>query len=122
MIQSLAQMSEVEVGVMRDHQIGASQPGQQFRRDVGKFRGIQNIQMRQAVTFNEVWQKPSVRFWWPHQPIRSFGQVAILKDGKPGGANAHARVIGRFKIEAGKAIHKTLIISPGSKHFFTSLG
>ena len=102
MIQSLAQMLNVKGGIMGNHEIGAGQPGQQFRRNGGKFRGVQNIQMRQAVTFNEVWQKPSVGFWWPHQPIRRFGQLAILKDGQPGGANAHARVIGGFKVYAGK--------------------
>ena len=53
MIQGNAQMFDVEVGIMGNHEVGAVQPGQQFRRNGGKFRGIQNIQMRQAVTFNE---------------------------------------------------------------------
>ena len=105
MIQGLAQMPDVEGGVMRNHEVGAVQPGQKFRRNGGKFRGIQNVEMRQVVNFNEVWQKPSVRFWRPHQPIRSFGQFAILKDGHPGGADAHARGIRRFKIEADK-VHR----------------
>ena len=102
MIQGRAQMFDVEGGVMRNHEVGAGQPGQKFRRNGGKFRGIQNIQMRQAVTFNEVFAKPAVAFGWSHQPIRRLGQFAILKDGQPGGADAHARVIGRFKIEAGE--------------------
>ncbi len=102
MIQGGAQMFDVEGGVMRNHEVGAGQPGQKFRRNGGKFRGIQNIQMRQAVTFNEVFVKPAVAFGWPHQPIWRLRQFAILKDGQPGGADAHARGIGRFKVEAGE--------------------
>jgi hypothetical protein len=49
MIQGIAQMSDVEGGVMRDHEVGAVQPGQKFRRNVWEFRGLPNIQMRQAV-------------------------------------------------------------------------
>ena len=86
---------------MRDNEVGAVQSGQQFRRNGGKFRGIQNIQMRQAVNFNEPVPKKTVAFGWPHQPIRGLRQAAILKDGKPGGADAHARWIGRFKVYAG---------------------
>ena len=62
-------MFDVEVRIMRNHEVGAGQPGQKFRRNGGKFRGIQNIQMRQAVTFNEIILKPAVSFGWPHQPI-----------------------------------------------------
>ena len=102
MIQSGAQMGEVEFGTMRNHEVGAVHPGQQFRRNGGKFRGIQYIQMSQAVTFNEGFVKPSVAFWGSHQPIGSLRQLAILKDGEPGGADTHARGIGRFKIEAGE--------------------
>lgn len=53
MIQGIAQMSDVEGCVMRNHEVGADQPGQKFRRNGGKFRGIPNIKMREAVTFNE---------------------------------------------------------------------
>ncbi len=70
MIQRLAQMSDVKMGVVGDYKVGAGQPGQKFRRNGWEFRGIQNIQMRQVVNFNEVVTKPSVRFWWPHQPVR----------------------------------------------------
>jgi hypothetical protein len=101
MIQGFAQMFDVEGGVMRNHEVGADQPGQKFRRNGWKFRCIQNIQMSQAVTFNEVWPKPSMRFGWPHQPMRSLGQCAIFKDRHPGGADANAGIIGRFKIYAG---------------------
>ncbi len=69
MIQSLAQMPDVEVGVMGNHEVGAGQPGQKFRRNGGKFRGIQNIQVGQAVTFDEVVAKPAVAFRWSDQPI-----------------------------------------------------
>jgi hypothetical protein len=37
--------------------------------------------------------------------MEGLGQVAILKDGNPGGADADARMIGRFKVEAGNS-HK----------------
>ena len=99
MVQCFAQMADVKFRVVGNHKFGARQPGQQFRCDGGKFRCVQNIQMRQAVNFNEVVAKPTVAFGWPHQPIRRFGQNAIFKDRQPGGANADARVIGGFKIE-----------------------
>jgi hypothetical protein len=83
MIQGGAQMFDVEGGVMRNHEVGAGQPGQKFRRNGGKFRGIQNIQMRQAVTFNEVFVKPAVAFGWPHQPIRSLRQLPSSKTASP---------------------------------------
>ena len=102
MIQGGAQVSDVEGCVVRDHDVGASQSFQKFRRDGREFRGIQNIQMRQPVTFNEVIVKPYVRFWRSHQPIRSLRQFAILKHGNPGGADAHAGWIGCFKIYAGE--------------------
>ena len=38
MIQGGAQMFDVEVGIMRDYQIGAGQPGQKFRNNGGEFR------------------------------------------------------------------------------------
>ena len=63
MIQGFAQMSDVEGGVMRNHKVGAGQPGQKFRRNGGKFRGIQNIQMRQAVNFNEIFVETSRGLW-----------------------------------------------------------
>src|ERR1700739_302214 len=56
--------------------------------------------MRQSVAFNEAFVKPAMAFWWTHQPIWRFCKIAIFKDGKPSGANAHARVIGGFKVEA----------------------
>ena len=86
--------------IMRDHDVGAGQPCQQFRRNGRKFRGVLNIKPRQSVNFSEVVPKQPVPFWRPHQPIGSFRQVAIFKDGHPGGADAHAGIIGRFKIEA----------------------
>jgi hypothetical protein len=64
--------------------------------------------MRQAVAFNENIVKPAMSFGWSHQPIGCFRQVAIFKDCKPGGADAHAGTIGRFKIETGE-IHKMAV-------------
>ena len=101
MIQGIAQMSNVEGGVMRDHEVGAVQPFQKFRRNGEKFRGLHNIEMSQAVTFNEVWPKPTMPFGWPHQPVAGFRQAAIHKDRYPGCTNADAGIIGRFKVEAG---------------------
>jgi hypothetical protein len=34
--------------------------------------------------------------------MEGLRQVAILKNGNAGGADAHARAIGRFEIEAGE--------------------
>ena len=105
MIQRSAQMFDVEGRVMCNQDVSLCQLGQQILRNGREFRGVQNIQMRQTVTFNEVVIKPAVAFRWSHEPIRSFGQIAILKDGQPGGADAHARGIRRFKIETDK-VHR----------------
>src|SRR6266404_6030510 len=78
--------------------------------------------MRQAVTFNKVWPKPPMPFGWPHQPVRSLCQLTILKDGKPGCADAHARWIGCFKIEAGDGhrIRQSVVMSFWTLGFSTT--
>ena len=70
--QRAAQLSHVEGRVVRNHEIGASQSLHNFRHNGWELRGVQNIEMRQAVTRGEVFTKPAVPFRWSHQPIRSF--------------------------------------------------
>ena len=124
MIQVRAQMLDVKGGIMGNHQIGVGQPGQYFRRNGGKFRGVQNIKMCQAVAFNEDFVKPAVAFGRSHQPIRGFCKLAIFKDSQTGSANAHARGIGGFKVQAGNLClgNKISIIVPGSNPRNFALG
>lgn len=107
MVQGGAQMPYVEVRNVRDHDVGAGQPFQEFRRNGGKFGSVLNIKPGQAVNFSKVLPKPSVRFWWPNQPIGGLHQDAILKDGHPGGTDADPRIIGRFKVYA-REVHCVL--------------
>lgn len=100
MVQGGLQHPDVELRIVRDHDAGPSQPCQKLRCNGGKLGGIQNIKMRQAVTFSEVFPKPAMPSWGPHQPIADFREVAILEDSHPGGANTGAGVVGRFKVYA----------------------
>ena len=39
-------MVDVEGGIMCNHDVGTSQPDEQFGGDRGKCRGVENVQMR----------------------------------------------------------------------------
>src|ERR1017187_5924598 len=52
------------------------------------------------MAFDEIIQKPTMPFRRPHEPIRRFRQNSVHKHGQPCRADAGARVIRRFKINA----------------------
>jgi len=99
MIQGLAQMPDVEVGIMRDHDVGAASRA----RNSGAWREIPgHPELSRCVKReSQCSRRETIRAVFGGRTTnKEFGQIAILKNGQPGGANAHARAIGRFQIYA----------------------
>jgi len=101
MTQCAAELSRVELRVVGDDEIGASQAFQKLGRDGGEFGGVLDIEPRQPVAFGEVFAEPAESLRRSHEPVEGFREDAVMEDREAGGADAGVGVVSGFEVDAG---------------------
>lgn len=101
-VEGLLQNVHVEAGVVCDDDVGARQPLQKLCGDLRELRGMQDIQMRDAVNlFCPLLKEPTMALGRLHQPVGRLHQHSVLKDRHTGCAHAGPAVVRGFKVDAG---------------------